>query len=840
MKKIVLWVGGIFATLLLSVSALAAYVVFVLDPNDYKDELTAVVKDKTDMDLLLSGDLAWQLYPSVGIRLGETAFSDPDQAEPLLAVDSASVSVELMPLLAGQVNIDEVLLDGARIRFVQLAEGKTNWDRLIEKLKSDDKEEDSGAVKLAVEVVDIKNTQLILIDDVAQVTRELSNVRLRASSIDLETAFPLSLGFDFEQTDANKDTIIANVSLDTTAKVNLEAQQHQLSDATLSVGLSGSGIPAPTTLTATVGQADADITNNVYQVDALVATVIYADPNLVKPAEIKLQTALKADLAKETVNVNQLTIDASYQDKGRPAPITAKLSSDVVVSLKNNQANLSNIIIDAVLADAAIKGTLPAKVTADLAANWKTGEIQLSKLQAKAANIQLAGGVNVSLPALASGKGDVTDGMRITGRLATNTFNPRELMKIAGMDVPVTANPNVLKQVSLRTDLSGNEREYLARNLTLKLDGSTISGEAGVRELPNSRLYARLNLDAINVDHYLPPEQPATKAKPAAAKTTQEQAEGLLPVALLRDQNLDIGLTAGSLEVITYPIRQLRLAATARNGLVNVSELRGNIEGGSFSLPMTIDVRAAKPQISLSPVLKDIDLGPIAKRSLEQDVFTGRMNFNGNVKVSGNSVDEWVKSAQGPNTLRLNEGLIKGINIGDALLNAMGQYQALLPALTGRDAASIQGKKIRDTEIVSLLGEVSLNQGVVKNESMKADLKDIQVGGSGTYNLETQDVDYRFQLKLDRKFWGERYAKMSEYPIPVRCNGSLKGSLATLCGLDSQGMQGLVAQMAKARVAEEVDRGKQQLQERLNEKLGDKLDPAQQEAVKQLFDVFKR
>ncbi|MDP1775394.1 MAG: AsmA-like C-terminal region-containing protein, partial [Moraxellaceae bacterium] len=320
----------------------------------------------------------------------------------------------------------------------------------------------------------------------------------------------------------------------------------------------------------------------------------------------------------------------------------------------------------------------------------------------------------------------------------------------------------------------------------------------------------------------------------------QEQAEGLLPVALLREQNLDIGLTAGSLEVITYPVRQLRLAATARSGLVTVSELRGNIEGGSFSLPMTIDVRAAKPQISLSPVLKDIDLGPIAKRSLEQDVFTGRMNFNGSVKVSGNSVDEWVKTAQGPNTLRLNEGLIKGINIGDALLNALGQYQALLPALTGRDAASIQGRKIRDTEIVSLLGEVSLNQGIVKNESMKADLKDIQVGGSGTYNLETQAVDYRFQLKLDRKFWGERYAKMAEYPIPVRCNGSLKGSLATLCGLDSQGMQGLVAQMAQARVAEEVDRGKQQLQERLNEKIGDKLDPVQQEAVKQLFDVFKR
>ncbi len=804
MKKIALWIGGIFAALLLSVSALAAYVVFVLDPNDYKDELTAVVKDKTDMDLVLTGDLAWQLYPSVGIRLGETTFSDPDQAVPLLSVASAAVSVELMPLLAGQVNIDEVLLDGARIRFVQLADGKTNWDRLLDKLQSEESTDDGGSVKLAIEVVDIKNTQLTLVDDVAKVTRELNNVRLRASGIDLEKAFPLSLGFDFEQTDANADNIVASISLDTIAKVNLEAQQHQLDDLTLKVALSGSGVPAPTAATLTLAQ-------------------------------------VKADLASEVIQVSQLNVDVNYQDKDRPAPITAKVTSDVAINLGSGQADLTNIVIDAVLADAALKSTLPAKVTADLAANWKTGDITLSKLQAKAANVQLDGGLKVSLPALATGKGEVTDGMRLSGQLASNSFNPRELMKIAGMDIPVTANPDVLKQVSLRTELTGNGREYLARNLVLKLDGSTISGEAGVRELPDARLYARLNLDAINADHYLPPEEPAGKAKPASAPTTQQQAEGLLPVALLREQNLDVGLTVGSLDIISYPIRQLRLAATARNGLVTVSEFRGNIEGGSFSLPMTIDVRSAKPQISLSPVLKDIDLGPIAKRSLEQDVFAGRMNFNGSVKVTGNSVDEWIKTAQGPNTLRLNEGLIKGINIGDALFNALGQYQALLPALTGgRDLSSLQGKKISDTEIVSLLGEVSLNQGVVKNESMKVDLKDIQAGGSGTYNLETQDVDYRFQLKLDRKFWGERYAKMAEYPIPVRCNGNLKGSLATLCGLDSQGMQGLVAQMAQARISEEVDRGKQQLQEKLNEKIGDKLDPVQKEAVKQLFDVFKR
>ena len=256
---------------------------------------------------------------------------------------------------------------------------------------------------------------------------------------------------------------------------------------------------------------------------------------------------------------------------------------------------------------------------------------------------------------------------------------------------------------------------------------------------------------------------------------------------------------------------------------------------GSFSVPATVDVRGAKPVITIRPDIRQIDLGPIATAALNKDTFTGRMNFNGSVTMTGNDVDSWLRTAQGPNTLRLNDGLIKGVNVTDALFNALGQYQVLLPALTGRDVNTLKGK-VRDTEIVSFLGETSLNQGVVSNNAMKADLKDVKVGGSGTYNLFTQDVDYRFQLRLDQRFWGEKYAKMANYDIPVRCNGNLKASLVTLCALDRQDMQGLAAQMAQGRLNEELDRGK----DRLQEKLGEKLDPQQQEAVKQIFDLFKR
>lgn len=838
MKRILLVIGAVFGVLLLSVSALAAYIVLVLDPNDYKQELASAVKKKTDMDMALTGQLAWQLYPNIGIKLGETSLVDPTLKETLLAVQEAAVSVQLMPLLAGKVSVNAVLLDGAAVRFVQYADGKTSWDHLLEKLKSPD-EEESKKVSFAIDTLDVKNTQLTLVDEKAGVTRTVSKVAVQAQDIDPDKAFPIKAQFQFAQKDAAGKTLLADNQIETTVALNLDAKQHVLSALAVNSQVSGNALPAPVDIAVKADEVKLDLPAQQHQVKALTLAVDYRDAKLKQPATLKFAGDINADLAKQIIQLTGITLDAQYQDAGRPAPITAKIATQGQVNLASGQASLPKLSINATLADKSLPKAMPVSVNTSLEANWKSGDVRLPSLVAQLAGIRVDSQLAVKLPALATGASPVSKGMSINGSLQTNTFNPRQLMATLGMAAPVTKDPKVLQRVSISTTISGNEAQVLASNLRIVLDGSNITGEAGVRELPNARLYARLNLDQLNADNYLPPSAVPAAAAKTDAEATKKAVAGLLPVALLRSQNIDVALTAGALDIMTYPIRQFRVAATARGGVVNVSELRGNIYNGSFSVPANIDVRGAQPVINLNPNIQNIDLGPIAKSALKKDVFTGRMNFNGSVKVTGNDADAWIKSAQGPNTLRLDNGLIKGVNVTDALFAALGQYQALLPALTGRDVDTLKGK-VRDTEIVSMLGETSLNQGVVSNKSMKADLKDIQVGGNGTYNLVTQDVDYRFQLKLDKKFWGTKYTKMAEYPIPVRCNGNLKGSLATLCGLDQQGMQGLVAQMAQARLNEEVDKGKAKLETKLNEKLGEKLNPQQQEAVKQIFDLFKR
>ena len=49
------------------------YLVAVVDPNDYKPEIKAAAADQ-GLVLSLDGDLAWQFFPQVGIKIQQVEF----------------------------------------------------------------------------------------------------------------------------------------------------------------------------------------------------------------------------------------------------------------------------------------------------------------------------------------------------------------------------------------------------------------------------------------------------------------------------------------------------------------------------------------------------------------------------------------------------------------------------------------------------------------------------------------------------------------------------------------------------------------------------------------------
>ena len=127
LKTLLFVAGGIVALIVVVIVIVAA----TFDPNKYKPEIAAAVKDKTGRTLAIEGNFALTFFPSIGIAVGKTSLSEPAGSGIFARFDEAKVSLALLPLFSRQVVIDRVTLSGLTADLVKRKDGKTNFDDLL-------------------------------------------------------------------------------------------------------------------------------------------------------------------------------------------------------------------------------------------------------------------------------------------------------------------------------------------------------------------------------------------------------------------------------------------------------------------------------------------------------------------------------------------------------------------------------------------------------------------------------------------------------------------------------------------------------------------------------------
>jgi len=96
-------VGGIIALIVAGMFA----VWLSVNPNDYKGQIAAAVKQSTGRELSLKGDIKLSVFPWVALELGPASLGNPPGfgEEAFLAFNHAAVRVKLFPLLAKRLDV---------------------------------------------------------------------------------------------------------------------------------------------------------------------------------------------------------------------------------------------------------------------------------------------------------------------------------------------------------------------------------------------------------------------------------------------------------------------------------------------------------------------------------------------------------------------------------------------------------------------------------------------------------------------------------------------------------------------------------------------------------------
>jgi AsmA protein len=264
-KPIKITVSVLLAIILLLVVAILAVPAFV-DPNQFKPEISAAVKDSTGRDLTIDGDIKLSLFPWLGITTGALTLSNAQGFEnkPFVTVTTSDISVQLLPLLLEKkIAINQIVLKGLALNLARNNQGLNNWDDFTKtpeqvtpptSLNQAPATSKTDALALfAVGKISVSDAQVSWQDaqaDAAWLIKDL-NLDTEQFSFDVPVNVILSLHA------ANiKSGFSAAIKLKTALTINDKFDNYSLSSTQLQSTLSGENMPAKS-LTSTLTIADA-------------------------------------------------------------------------------------------------------------------------------------------------------------------------------------------------------------------------------------------------------------------------------------------------------------------------------------------------------------------------------------------------------------------------------------------------------------------------------------------------------------------------------------------------------------------------------------------------------
>jgi len=341
----------------------------------------------------------------------------------------------------------------------------------------------------------------------------------------------------------------------------------------------------------------------------------------------------------------------------------------------------------------------------------------------------------------------------LDGDTALDISSLRELATWAGGALPPTSGGLATLKIAGKLDVAGARVKFTGAEIAL--DAIKAKGDLAVDATGQKPyLNGKLDVDKLDLNPYLPPEQPAAAAAkpapaagapaappastptPAAAASGGGWSDQPIDVSGLKAANADFALTVGGIvfkkitigkSALTVQLKDSKLAAY----LTQMELYQGTGKGG-----VRLDGAAAPPAFEGNFDLAKVQAQPILSDVMDFDRLSGNANGNVAVTAHGRSQRELIGSLGGKGALSFLNGAVKGINIGALVRNPVGAIV---------DPAA---QKNEQTDFSELSGTFTITNGILKNSDLDLKSPVLRVAGAGTVDLPQRNVNYRVEPKL--------------------------------------------------------------------------------------------
>ncbi|MDV3238824.1 MAG: AsmA family protein [Gammaproteobacteria bacterium] len=665
MSKI-LRVFGILVALLAVIIVVAALVLpRVIDPNNYRDDIARLVKEKTGRDLTIAGGIGWSVFPWLGVEIGAVRLSNAKGfgEEPFALVDAAQVRVKVLPLLRKEIEMSTVVLDGLQLRLARDKSGRTNWDDLMKpaaaKPARPEKpaERDGGlpVAALAIGGVAINDARVLWEDQATGVTQRIEDLDLELGAIEPGRPVDVTLSLSHR---GGKPELASQVKLSAVVALAESLKQVTVSDLKLDVDAQGESLPGGRVRADLGAQAALDLDKQTLSLTDLVVNAMglslrgQAQGTGIGGDKPQLAGTLKID---EFVPRDVLRTLGQKLPEVSDATVLGKADAAFAFKATADSANLSDLRLR--LDDSSVTGSLGISNFAKPATTFnlaldaidldrylppqKPGEVKAAPTPAEAAagaagmlpvdtlrGLNLKGTLKIGkLKAYQMRSTDITvtvaakDGLvRVHpagAKMYEGSYSGNVTLDVRGKE-PRIAMDEKLAGVQIGpmlTDMTGDARITGKADIAVKLNAAGNDPEAMRRTMNGNASFSFLDgtVKGMNVLGEIRRAYALVRGKPAPAATgTPDQTDfsALTGTAVITN-----GLVRNDDLLLKSPVMQLAGKGTANlvneqldygvtANLVDVLEGEGELTGRAIPVRITGTFSAPKVGVDMEQVLK--------------------------------------------------------------------------------------------------------------------------------------------------------------------------------------------------------------------------------------------
>lgn len=279
---------------------------------------------------------------------------------------------------------------------------------------------------------------------------------------------------------------------------------------------------------------------------------------------------------------------------------------------------------------------------------------------------------------------------------------------------------------------------------------------------------AKMNVEKLDVNPYLPPEQAGSGEGAAAASgssgsggaKTQAQGWSDDPIDLsgLKAVNADLNLTVGGIVFQKIQIGKGNVVVKLNNGRANVNLTELALYQGNGQGTIVLDGSGATPGVEANFKLAGIQAQPLLKDAADFERLAGAGATDIAIKTVGKSQKAMVSALNGKGGFKFTDGAIVGINLAQMVRNVTGAF----------DGTAGQTQK---TDFSELAATYTITNGILTNKDLAMKSPLIRVEGAGTVNLPAQSVDYKISPKAVATVEGQGGKDAAGIMVPVIVSG---------------------------------------------------------------------